>query len=83
MRFNRMSAYLEDAAAPTIRESGPSPLNTVTTPPANFAAVPAGLSGPLPALSALWQEQLSRQAYEAANAAVETAARAANRARWN
>jgi hypothetical protein len=38
---------------------------------------------PLPAQPAFWQEQLYRMAYEAAKAAVEAAARAANRARWN
>jgi hypothetical protein len=84
MLFNRMTAYLQDAAeTPSTPGPGPTPANTVSTPPANFAPVPAGLTGPLPGQSALWQEQLYRMAYEAARKAVEAAARAANRARWN
>jgi NAD(P)-dependent dehydrogenase (short-subunit alcohol dehydrogenase family) len=83
MLFNRISAYLEDVASPSVSEPGPTPINTVTTPPANFAPVPAGLMSPLPAQPAFWQEQLYRMAYEAAKAAVEAAARAASRARWN
>jgi hypothetical protein len=82
MLFNRISAYLEDVAPPPVSEPGPTPLNTVTTPPASFAPIPAGLTGPTPQ-SASWQEQLYRMAYEAAKAAVEAAARAANQARWN
>jgi len=83
MLINRITAYLEDVPEPSISEPGPSPHNTVTAPPANFAPVPAGLMGPLPQQPVSWQEQLYRMAYEAAKAAVEAAARAANRARWN
>jgi hypothetical protein len=83
MLFNRISAYLEDMPAPPVSEPCPSPLNTVTTPPANFAPVPAGMMGPQAPLSAAWLEQLYRMAYESAKAAVEAAARTANRARWN
>jgi hypothetical protein len=84
MLFNRISAYLQDAAeTSSSSELGPAPANTVSTPPANFAPVPAGLMGPLPTQPVWWQEQLYRMAYEAAKAAVEAAARAASRARWN
>jgi hypothetical protein len=84
MLFNRITAYLQDAAeTSSTPEPGPTSANTVSTPPANFAPVPAGLMGPLPAQANLWQEQLYRMAYEAAKKAVEAAARAANRARWN
>jgi hypothetical protein len=84
MLFNRISAYLQDAAeTSSAPEPGPTPANTVSTPPANFAPVPASLMGSLPAQPASWQEQLYRMAYEAAKAAVEAAAHAANRARWN
>lgn len=93
MLFNRITSYLEDMAEPSASGSapsgptssglGPSPINTVTTPPANFAPIPAGLMGPLPSHPVSWQEQLYRMAYEAAKAAVEAAARATNRARWN
>jgi hypothetical protein len=83
MLFNRISAYLQDVAeTSSTPEPGPTAANTVSTPPANFAPVPAGLMGSLPAQAALWQEQLYRMAYEAAKAAV-AAARMANRARWN
>jgi hypothetical protein len=83
MLFNRITAYLEDMPEASASGPGPTPINTVTTPPANFAPIPAGLMGPQATQSLSWQEQLYRMAYEAAKAAVEAAARAANRARWN
>jgi hypothetical protein len=83
MLFNRITSYLDESIEPLAPSPGPTPQNTVTTPPANFAPVPAGLMGSLPQQPAAWQEQLYRMAYEAAKAAVEAAARAANDARWN
>jgi NAD(P)-dependent dehydrogenase (short-subunit alcohol dehydrogenase family) len=83
MLMNRITAYLEAETELPTSGPGPTPCNTVTTPPANFAPVPAGLMGPLPQQPASWQEQLYRMAYEAAKAAVEAAARAASRTRWN
>ncbi len=83
MLINRITAYLEDETEPPTSGPGPTACNTVTAPPANFAPVPAGLMGALPQENVSWQEQLYRMAYEAAKAAVEAAARAANRARWN
>lgn len=83
MLINRITEYLDDVTEPSVSEPGPTAQNTVMTPPANFAPVPAGLMGPLPQQPISWQEQLYRMAYEAAKAAVEAAARAASRARWN
>jgi hypothetical protein len=83
MLFNRISDYLEEMPEPPVAGPGPGPTNTVTTPPANFAPIPDGLMGPFPTQPPYWQEQLYRMAYEAAKAAVDAAARAARRARWN
>ena len=80
MLFNRISAYLEEGTELPAPGPGPTPMNTVTTPPANFAPIPAGLMSQSPAQPVFWQEQLYRMAYEAAKAAVEAAARAASRA---
>jgi hypothetical protein len=81
--LNRITHYLEDETASPQSGSGPSPCNTANAPPANFAPIPTGMLGALPPQHVSWQEELYRMAYEAAKAAVEAAAQAANRARWN
>jgi hypothetical protein len=83
MLINRITAYLEDEIDLPALGPEPTAANTVMTPPAGFAPVPACLLGAVPPQTASWQEQLYRMAYEAAKAAVEAAARVTSRARWN
>jgi hypothetical protein len=76
MLTNRITHHLNKRF--TMKSKSPK----TSRPPANFALVPPTLLGSPSHGHMAWYEQLYRMAYQAAKADV-SAARAAQRARWN
>jgi hypothetical protein len=76
MLTNRITRHLNKRSKAKSRSPKTSP------PPANFASIPPALLGNASHGQMACYEQLYRMAYQAAKASV-SAARAAQRARWN
>ena len=78
MIHNRICTFMEPS-----KKRPTSPPQTVFSPPPNFVPVPVSMLANVPQSQLLWQEELYRMAYEAAQASVAAAARASDRYRWN